>query len=304
MDEKKNKKVVKTKKVEKSKNINLSDTEELNNLRTALKQEIENNNVVVVPEEVKEETNEEPTLESPKEIEEPTEVVEEKEEQVEISEVSTTEEPKEEIKEEIKEIVENKPKKEKSLIGKILKGLSMVVMSFLVLIGFFLVVYIIINKVAQAKDETPPLGLYTIISPSMTPTIKVYDVVFVVKKDPEEIEIGDVISYYSTNSYFRGIPITHRVIEKFNTADGIVFRAQGDANPVADTEMILSNNVVGVVRAVIPQLGRLQFFLSTKMGWIVAILIPAIGVLAYDLLKLFKLIKSKGEIEEVRKAIK
>ena len=189
-------------------------------------------------------------------------------------------------------------------IKKALKALSMVVMSVLLLICAFLVVYIGVNKVSQAQGKTPPLGLYTIISPSMTPKIKVYDVVFVVKTNPEEIEIGDIISYYSTNDYFNGIPITHRVVEKYNTNEGIIFRTQGDANPTMDNEIILSNNVVGVVKMRIPQLGRIQFFLSSKMGWIIAILVPALGVLSYDILKLFNLLRLKNEISKTKTAIK
>lgn len=47
----------------------------------------------------------------------------------------------------------------------------------------------------------------------MTPNIQVYDVVFIVKTNPEDIEVGDVISYYSTNAFFGNTPITHRVVE-------------------------------------------------------------------------------------------
>lgn len=196
-------------------------------------------------------------------------------------------------------------KKPKSLFSYIVKGISWLAMTILGIIGISLVAYVIINKTAQVKGQTPPLGLYTIISPSMTPNIQVYDVVFVAKASPENIQIGDVISYYSTKSYFqeKGIPITHRVIEKYSTSDGIVFRTQGDANPVPDDEVIIGNNVVGVVKFVIPQLGRIQFFLASKAGWIIAILTPALGVLIYDVLKLFKLLKARREMQEVRKAL-
>lgn len=203
------------------------------------------------------------------------------------------------------EIKEKKQKKAKGLFSYIAKGISWLLMAILGLIGILLVAYVIINKSAQLKGQTAPLGLYTIISPSMTPNIEVYDVVFVAKTNPEDIQIGDVISYYSTKQYFKeqGIPITHRVIEKVDTSTGIVFRTQGDANPIADDEVIMANNVAGVVKFVIPQLGRIQFFLASKAGWIIAILVPALGVLIYDLLKLFKLLKARNEMKEVRKAL-
>ncbi len=200
-------------------------------------------------------------------------------------------------------VEETKDSKTKKLAKKIAKGISWLIMGILLFIGGLLLIYIAVNKIAQAKGETPPLGLYTIISPSMTPNIQVYDVVFVKKTNPEDIHIGDIISYYSTNDYFGNIPITHRVVEKFNTNQGITFKTKGDANPVKDEETIFSNNVVGVVKGVIPQLGRVQFFLSSKLGWITVILIPALGILIYDVLKLIKLVKAKSDVNKVRKAL-
>lgn len=186
------------------------------------------------------------------------------------------------------------------LFNFIMKIISWCIMSILCVIGTFLVVYIAINKIAQSQGKSAPLGLYTIISPSMTDEIAVYDVVFVVRKDPEEIEIGDIISYYSTNSYFGDTPITHRVVEKFNTNNGISFRTKGDANPVVDNEIVMSKNVIGTVRMIIPQLGRIQFFLASKGGWFIAILVPAAGIIIYDIIKLVKLMKVKDKIENAR----
>lgn len=193
-----------------------------------------------------------------------------------------------------------KDKKGFKVLNFISKTISWCVMAVLIMIGFFLVTYVAINKIAQAKGLNPPMGLYTIISPSMTPGIQVYDVVFVVKKDPKDIKIGDVVSYYSTNSYFGKTPITHRVVEKFNSNGSITFRTRGDANPVMDDEVIMSNNIIGTVRFVIPQLGRVQFFLASKGGWFVAILVPALGIIIYDIMKLIKLIKVKNKMEEMK----
>lgn len=194
-----------------------------------------------------------------------------------------------------------KDKKGFKILNFISKTISWCVMVILIMIGFFLVTYVAINKIAQAKGLNPPMGLYTIISPSMTPGIQVYDVVFVVKKDAKDIQIGDIVSYYSTNSYFGKTPITHRVVEKFNGQDGsITFRTRGDANPVMDDEVVMSNNIIGTVRFVIPQLGRVQFFLASKGGWFIAILVPALGIIIYDIMKLIKLIKVKNKMDEMK----
>lgn len=192
------------------------------------------------------------------------------------------------------------------LFNFITKIISWCIMAILCVIGLFLVVYLCVNKIAQAKGESTPLGLYTIISPSMTPNIDVYDVVFVMKKDPNEIQVGDVVSYYSTNSFFGTTPITHRIVEKYiNPNDGKpIFRTKGDANPVMDDEVILSENIIGTVRFVIPALGRIQFFLASKGGWFIAILIPALGIIIYDIIKLFKLIRIKKKMSYVEEITK
>ena len=127
-----------------------------------------------------------------------------------------------------------KNKKGYKVLNFIMKTISWCAMSILIIIAFFLVGYLVINKVAQARGDKTPLGLYTIISGSMTPDIQVYDVVFVVKKDPKDIKIGDIISYYSSKTQIFGTtPVTHRVVEKFETNRGITFRTKGDAKKYA-----------------------------------------------------------------------
>ena len=191
-----------------------------------------------------------------------------------------------------------KEKKGYKKFNFIMKLISWCVMAILVVIGALLLTIVVLNKIADSKGELSPMGLYTIISPSMTPDIGVYDVVFVVRKNPEDIQIGDIISYYSTNAAFNEIPITHRVVEKFNTNTGISFRTKGDANQVVDNEIVMSERVLGTVRFKIPALGRIQFFLASKGGWFIAILVPAVGIIVYDIIKLVKLLSVKKKMEQ------
>ena len=153
---------------------------------------------------------------------------------------------------------------------------------------------------AQSKGENPPMGLFTIISPSMTGAIDVYDVVFTYKIDTNDLKVGDVITFYSTNSFYQGTPITHRIVDIVNVPEtGIMFVTKGDANLEADKERVYPNNVVGKVMFKIPQLGRLQFFLASKGGWLIAILIPSLGIIAYDIFKVIKLILLRDKLKNI-----
>lgn len=183
-----------------------------------------------------------------------------------------------------------------------LKTISYFIIVILVLIGLFLVFYVVSGKAAIKKGHSPLVGLYTIISPSMTPNINVYDVVLTGRMDDaNNVVKGDVITFYSTNSFFGGTPITHRVIEILNVPDkGIYFRTKGDANQKPDEELVHENNVIGKVLLKIPKLGRVQFFLASKGGWIIAILIPSLAVIAYDIYKILRLILIKNKLLSIK----
>ena len=187
------------------------------------------------------------------------------------------------------------------VINKVLKWLSTLVLVILVIIGIALMGIFVSGKIAQSKGETPPISLYTIISPSMTPNIKVYDVVVVKTTDTSALQVGDVISFYSNNVYFDGKPITHRIVEKYNTEEGISYRTKGDANAVVDNDYVYEQNIVGKVIFKIPALGRVQFFLASQGGWFIAILIPALAVISYDIVKIAKLIAIKNKINRIKK---
>ena len=42
----------------------------------------------------------------------------------------------------------------------------------------------------------------------------------------------------------------------------------------------------------IPKIGYLKYFLIEYYGWIIAILIPSVAIISYDIVKLFKNIKN------------
>ena len=78
-----------------------------------------------------------------------------------------------------------------------------------------------------------------------------------------------------------------------------MYRVKGDANANADDEKVLPSNVIGKVLFKIPQLGKVQFFLASKKGWLIAILIPSIIIVIYDVYKLIKLILLKDRLQQL-----
>ena len=192
--------------------------------------------------------------------------------------------------------------KQKLTFREILKLISTIiswtVFALLVICAAFLLYYFIATKVytiSGGKYE-PKFALYTIVSGSMTPNINVYDVVSDVRVDePEDIEIGDVITFYSDSPEVHGGTVTHRVISIIKNRDGSYnFQTKGDYNLVEDSSTVPFEKIVGKVALRIPQLGRVQFFLASSFGWLVLIMIPALYIIFKDIYRLVKLRQEKN----------
>ena len=187
-----------------------------------------------------------------------------------------------------------------SYVGKLFSSAALVI---LVLIGLFLLYYVITAKIVSKKPGyEPPLSLYTIVSGSMEPNINVYDVIIATKvTNPTDIHVGDVITFKSTSPISKDVIVTHRVINVIKNDDGSYeYVTKGDYNPVSDSDTAKYSNIIGKVYMRLPQLGRIQFFLATKMGWFIIVLLPALGVIIYDALKLIKLISNNKASEKIK----
>ena len=180
------------------------------------------------------------------------------------------------------------------------KTLAYVILCLLFLITAFLIYYMSSSAIAAKKGEKPNIGLYTIVSPSMEPFIKVYDVIIDRKlKSTEELKVGDVITFYSSSLDTDGYTITHRIYD-IKVSDGKTYYiTKGDNNQSVDIGSITRENIVGKMIYKINGLGKIQFFLSSKLGWILIILIPALCFILYDLNKLMdKIEKMICKIQE------
>ena len=170
--------------------------------------------------------------------------------------------------------------------------ISWTVFTLLIICLLFLFYYFVCTKLLATKGDKyePFFSLYTIVSPSMTPNINVYDVIVNLKvKEPSDIGIGDVITFVSESPECLGATVTHRVIGIETGFDGkISYQTKGDANLIADSALAPYENVIGKVSYKIPKLGRIQFFLASKAGWLLLIFLPAVYVLLRALMRNIK----------------
>ena len=188
-------------------------------------------------------------------------------------------------------------KKKDPPIKFILGVLSYALFIWLLLIGIALLVYVADIKIRAAKGDTssPTFNAYVVLTGSMLPEIQVYDVVVTKKTPVKDLKEGDVITFASSDTRFLNTIITHRILKKYYDSEKkqYTFQTKGDNNNVADSALVQEGNIFGKVIFKIPKLGYLQEFLASRGGWIIAILLPCLAVISYDIVKLMKSLKRK-----------
>ncbi len=188
-------------------------------------------------------------------------------------------------------------KKKQNPIRFTLSVLSYALFIWLLLIGATLLVYMGDKQVRALKGDHSPskFNAYVVKTGSMLPSIKVNDVVVTKKVDASELEKGDIITFISSDKRISGESVTHRITEIYidpNTKE-YSYQTKGDANNTVDWTLAYDYNVLGKVILKLPYIGYIKFFLGSKGGWIIGILIPCVAILSYDIVKLFKLLGIK-----------
>ncbi|MBR5516973.1 MAG: signal peptidase I [Firmicutes bacterium] len=130
--------------------------------------------------------------------------------------------------------------------------------------------------------------VYSVISGSMEPEYPVGSLIYVKHIEPEEVEVGDVITYVLPSE----IASTHRVIRI--DAENECFYTKGDANEFEDGSPTHYNNLIGTPVFKIPYLGFIAYYIQQPPGMYLAIAGAAILLILVFLPDIF----SKGEEEK------
>jgi len=119
--------------------------------------------------------------------------------------------------------------------------------------------------------------LLVVESGSMAPTYPVGSLTVVTPADSAELVAGSSIVFVSQNG--SGALVSHRVVRRVETADGLVFETRGDANPAADPLLVPVRDVRGSVAYAIPRAGTVLSFLAQSPVIASLILAPAAWLL-------------------------
>ena len=158
--------------------------------------------------------------------------------------------------------------------------------------------------------EAPNLGGYTVFritTGSMRPSYDTDTLILVKKTDPSQIQVGDVISFYSADPALDGAVNTHRVIAIEQDGTEWKYTTQGDANNIPDQYGTDSEALIGKVVASSLALGKLARLVANPLVFIPVILIPLAVILISNLVRTIRLAGKIAKDEEeaaVREAIR
>ena len=195
-------------------------------------------------------------------------------------------------------------KKEKaSRIKSIIKAVFNL-LSYLILAGLTIfIVYMLVFMLKGMNGDEPPTVLdhqiYIVQSNSMSPTFKTGSLLIIKKVDVTAIRENDIITFRRNRD---NVATTHRVMRILND-EGLQFVTRGDANNVDDPLPVSAEDVSGIVVASLPYIGYFIGFIRTKQGLLICIIIPALILMIFQVLKLLKEEKKKERkpsIEELQ----
>jgi len=163
----------------------------------------------------------------------------------------------------------------KKALIKTIRSLSYIFYGLLILFALVIIF---------SKFSVGGIRLFAVQSGSMVPTIRVGSVVFV--KPRNEYRKDDIITFY--NSAFKKETTTHRIIEIKEKFGSVFLRTKGDANNAPDSDLVPLDRVLGKAMFSIPYAGYLVAFIRTLPGLIFLIIIPAVLIIAEEILKIKK----------------
>lgn len=120
---------------------------------------------------------------------------------------------------------------------KFLKPLEIIVTAVKIICVIFLILLIAVLALQRFSNNEKAIGgfrVFNVATGSMIPKYLVGDVLIVKEIDPNQLEVGDDITYLGKYGTFSGRVVTHQIVEIEETVGGRIFHTKGIANEAED----------------------------------------------------------------------
>ncbi|MDD2376709.1 MAG: signal peptidase I [Clostridia bacterium] len=161
---------------------------------------------------------------------------------------------------------------------------------FFIIISF--IILVLFTRLFPRSNGLFGLKIFSVSTASMSPKLKVGDVIIVKKTDYSKIKVGDIISYEGMTSEFKDKIITHQVEQIITENDRYIYYTKGISNPILDPA-VYQEQVYGVVIYKIFTVSIISRLMRNVFGFIFIVILP-LAILFRSELKELKLLLKKS----------
>ncbi len=175
--------------------------------------------------------------------------------------------------------------------------------SIAIILGAIYILFVAINTKSGDTPQVLGYSAFRVMTGSMEPELPTDSFIVVRRVGAEELQVGDVISFYSRDEQIRGMVNTHRIVGIEQDGNILYFRTKGDANHTVDDDPVPGSEVIGRVVWSSLLLGKLVRLASNPLIFFPIILLPLIFVLVSSVRQTIRIARVL-ETEEMQKTQK
>lgn len=181
--------------------------------------------------------------------------------------------------------------KNKNII-KIILGIIKSIATFFIVCVFSI---IFLQRVSNNSINLAGFSIYTVVTESMYPKYKVYDMILVKSVDAKSIKVHDDVVYKGEKSDFQGKIVTHRVEDITEDNGVLTFTTKGINNDIEDP-LVNENQIMGKVVHKLLLLSLISKVINNTYGFYFLIFVPLVVVI---FLEVMESIEEKKELKKV-----
>jgi len=176
---------------------------------------------------------------------------------------------------------------------KAMKTVSSIIFCFLFIVTCFLV----ITKFMGGTPSVFGYSMYYVVTGSMEPEISSGDIIIAEKARPENLEIGDIVTYQGISGQINGKIITHKIIDIREIDGEMRFITKGTANDIED-QPVAADQIISKMTVKLPFVGKIFSVINTRIGFLLIIILPLAALLAGEITSLVKVCKNVKEEQQ------
>jgi len=150
------------------------------------------------------------------------------------------------------------------------------------------------------KDDVPDFGgmiPFIVLTDSMFPDIEKGDLIICKTIKPEDVEVGDVISFYDPAGNGTSV-VTHKIVEIMEEDGKLFFRTRGINNNDNDKMPVPADKIIAEYSGFrIPGAGHAAIFMQSTTGLIICVVLPIVLFVGYDIIR--RRVYEKGKVDDV-----